>query len=114
MAWGEHTQWNSFCLVRVACIMVLISPYDEMCATYTAASCLLCVLCCCAVAGVAATCIKSGVCAAGIPGAQVFAVLQAAASERRTMSGRPPFGFPGDAFSTVNGKYYGNMVWAKF
>jgi hypothetical protein len=44
----------------------------------------------------------------------VYTVVQAATSERRTMSGRPAFGFTGDAFSTVNGKYYGNMVWAKF
>jgi hypothetical protein len=53
-------------------------------------------------------------CAAGSTGSQVYTVLQAAASERRTMGGRPAFGFVGDAFSTVNSKYYGNMVWAKF
>ncbi|WIA10053.1 hypothetical protein OEZ85_010263 [Tetradesmus obliquus] len=66
------------------------------------------------VAGVAATCIKSGTCAAGITGSQVYAALQAAASERRTLAGRPAFGFTGDPASTINGKYMGNMIWAKF
>lgn len=71
-------------------------------------------VCGAAVAGVAATCIKSGTCAAGITGSQVYAALQAAASERRTLAGRPAFGFTGDPASTINGKYMGNMIWAKF
>ena len=77
-------------------------------------NCLASAACGAAVAGVAATCIKSGACSTGSTGSQVHALLQAAASERRTMAGRPAFGFTGDPSSTINGKYAGNMVWAKF
>lgn len=65
------------------------------------------------VAGVAANCIMSGACNAGVSGLEKFTVLQEAAKERLSLSGAP-FGFSGDAANTLDGKYYGFLAWGKF
>jgi subtilisin family serine protease len=65
------------------------------------------------VAGVAATCFLSGACpTSGVSGIDQLTTLKSAAQERLAQSGS--YGFTGDASSTSNGKYYGNLLWAKF
>lgn len=67
------------------------------------------------VAGVAATCLMSASCQAGVPGIAQVATIQAAAAERLTLANVPAYGFQGDASSSSrNGKYVGNLVWAKY
>lgn len=63
------------------------------------------------VAGVAAACIASGACAEPT-GYANSAVLQAAARER--LGQQPAYGYSNDARSTGTGKFYGNLVWAKW
>jgi subtilisin family serine protease len=65
------------------------------------------------VAGVAATCFLSGACpTSGVTGIQQLEMVKGAAQERLGKSAG--YGFAGDASSTSNGKYYGNLLWAKF
>jgi subtilisin family serine protease len=64
------------------------------------------------VAGVAANCMMSGACAPGTSGRATLATLQAAASER--VAANSQYGFAGDATSTINGKIFGLLAWAKW
>jgi hypothetical protein len=67
------------------------------------------------IAGIAATCILSGACAANNTGLQNLAVIQAAAQER--LAQQQPYGYLGDP-STSKGlasqRYYGFLAWSKF
>jgi hypothetical protein len=63
------------------------------------------------VAGVAATCLASGACPEAT-GYANSALLQAAARERLSM--QPAYGFSGDTRNANPGKFYGNLVWAKW
>lgn len=65
------------------------------------------------VAGIAATCFSSGACSNFKSGLEAFATIQSAAMQRMG-SGRPGYGFKGDATSTARGRYYGYLAWAKF
>jgi subtilisin family serine protease len=64
------------------------------------------------VAAVVANCIMSGSCASGVGGVGKFRQVQQASKERRlNMSTKPFFGFSGDAVASMNGRFYGYLVW---
>eukprot|EP00775_Hariotina_reticulata_P007589 gene7590-7794_t len=63
------------------------------------------------VAAVVANCILSGYCAQGVGGVGKFLLVQRASRQRRYMPGRSFFGFSGDAETTMNGRFYGYLVW---
>jgi subtilisin family serine protease len=64
------------------------------------------------VAGVAANCMMAGACAQGTGGLATLATLQGAARER--LAANAQYGFAGDGTSTINGKFFGLLAWAKW
>lgn len=64
------------------------------------------------VAGVAANCIMAGACPVAATGSQKLAIIQAAATERKQRADGVQYGFAGDASSTINAKFMGNLVWS--
>jgi hypothetical protein len=56
----------------------------------------------------------SGACT-GTTGLEIMATIQAAAQMRTAFNANAtPYGFSGDASSTINGKYFGQLVWSAF
>jgi hypothetical protein len=56
----------------------------------------------------------SGACT-GKTGLENMATIQSAAKMRTASDANAtPYGFPGDASSTINGKFFGQLVWSAF